>query len=686
MNASASATLYGGCAVICVLLAVLLLVTTRSRGAMLAIGAAAMTGAWAAAVAAEPAMPLSGLSGSLEILRAGLWFAMLLGLAWRFAGPRARPLARRFAAGGAVVTILALAATMPMTQGALATPSFASGAILARISLALLVVLLAENLYRNASEGARWHVKLPCIVLGGLASFDVLLYAAAGISRSFPPGMLDARAVVTGLSMPLLLVGVMRVQRIRRDPPVSREVVFHGATLLLAGGFLLMVGGAAELLRHIDPDWSASTQASLLATALMAIAVVATTGSARSQMRRLVVDHFFTARYDYRREWLRCVATLADPADDAPATTRAIRAIADAVDSPGGALFLREAGGARLACVATWNGPASAIALTEDQPIVQSLQGGAWVAEFAPGAAPQDLAAAFGPVWLAVPLPLHGPGEGLFGVVLLWPPRAAFTTDREVFDLLRTLGREVAMFLAERRAAESLADQRRLEDYAKRFAFVAHDVKTVASQLRLLLANAEDNIADPEFQRDMLVTVRASADRINSLIARLRQPEAAALPKAGPAPFQPAARLRALVAARPRPVRLDDDTAGAGCVAMDAERFDTAIVHLLNNAEEACEGSEPVRIRLRQPAGRVVIDITDRGQGMTPEFIRDELFRPFGTAKPDGTGIGAWQARELLRAAGGDLVVLSHLGAGTTMRVTLPLEGEAAQRLQEDRA
>jgi signal transduction histidine kinase len=62
------------------------------------------------------------------------------------------------------------------------------------------------------------------------------------------------------------------------------------------------------------------------------------------------------------------------------------------------------------------------------------------------------------------------------------------------------------------------------------------------------------------------------------------------------------------------------------------------------------------------------------------------LFRPFGTDKVGGTGIGAWQAREILRAAGGDLVVLSHLGAGTTMRVTLPFEPAATSLPQEDRA
>ncbi|MEO3471549.1 XrtA/PEP-CTERM system histidine kinase PrsK [Roseomonas sp. CAU 1739] len=683
MTAEASATLHAGCAVASLLLTALILVTGRGRAALLPAAASAGTAAWATAVALAPGAPLTDLAGTLEILRGALWFALLLGLAWRFGGQRARPLLRRFAIGGAAVATIAFAATLPVAQGVLTAPSFASIAILSRIGLALLVVLLAENLYRNASEAARWHVNLPCIALGGLAAFDVLLYAEAAISRSFTPSMLDARAALTGLALPLLLIAAVRDRRIRRDPPVSREVVFHGATLLLAGSFLLIVGAAAELLRHVDAAWSPVAQASLLAAAAMALAVAATTRSARSRLRRLVVDHFFTARYDYRREWLRCVATLSAPEDEAPAAVRAIRAIADVVDSPGGALLLREAGASRLAWAASWNAPNAPMALESDHALLGSLRGGTWIAQFN-GDASVDLVAAFGSVWLAVPLPLHA--EGLFGVVLLKAPRAAFVTDQEVFDLLRTIGREVAMFLAERRAAETLVDQRRLQDYAKRFAFVAHDVKTVSSQLTLLLANAEENIGDPEFQRDMLLTVRASAGRINSLIARLRQPDEEIGAAGGPAGMVPLERLRMLVADRRRPVRIEDDGAAGARVAMAAERFDTAILHLLNNACDASAPEETVRIRLRCQGNRLVIDITDHGPGMTPEFIRDELFRPFGTAKPDGTGIGAWQAREILREAGGDLVVLSHLGAGTTMRVTLALDAAAMGRQQEDRA
>ena len=68
----------------------------------------------------------------------------------------------------------------------------------------------------------------------------------------------------------------------------------------------------------------------------------------------------------------------------------------------------------------------------------------------------------------------------------------------------------------------------------------------------------------------------------------------------------------------------------------------------------------------------MLVDIIDEGPGMSADFIRDRLFRPFATTKTGGHGIGAYQARELLRAAGGDLLVLSRPDAGTTMRLLLP--------------
>ncbi len=224
--------------------------------------------------------------------------------------------------------------------------------------------------------------------------------------------------------------------------------------------------------------------------------------------------------------------------------------------------------------------------------------------------------------------------------------------------------------MAEQRAAQILAQTQQLREYSERFAFVIHDIKNVSGQLSMLLTNAEVHADNPEFQRDMLVTVRASVGKITRLLARLqvnKREQSHTL-------VSPIAHLRTAVdscrIARSAQIDLRDDGTVDG-LAIDPEAFDAVLTHLLNNAVEASSGV-PVRVELRQENLNLVIDIVDQGQGMAPEFVRDELFRPFTTTKGSGHGIGAYQARELIRAAGGDLLVLSRVGEGTTMRIMLP--------------
>jgi putative PEP-CTERM system histidine kinase len=288
--------------------------------------------------------------------------------------------------------------------------------------------------------------------------------------------------------------------------------------------------------------------------------------------------------------------------------------------------------------------------------------------------------------WLVVPLNHFG---GIIGFVVLARSRAQFALDREAYDLLRVVGREVASRVAEQRAIQVLSQTRHLREYSQRFAFVIHDIKNVSGQLSMLLANAEVHADNPEFQRDMLATVRASVAKINRLLSRLqaeRQERSHAL-------IAPMERLKDVVEACriTRGARIDlvgDDTIAG--IAIDPEAFDAVTTHLLDNAVEAGQAETskveedgaqaPVRVEVRREGLNVVIDIVDDGPGMAPEFVRDNLFQPFATTKGGGHGIGAYQARELLREAGGDLLVLSRIGSGTTMRLMLPSIGPAAER------
>ncbi len=655
--------LYGACAAAYLALPAFIAARSRHRTGLLLIACCLGTAAWAAARAVPSPEGWHALPDALDHLRALSWYGFVLHLYNRFV-PSDRT-GHAFAAAGAVAVLAAAAAVAMEGRYGVPRPSILSLGITVRLGVAVCELLLIENVYLNLPDHTRWHVALPCVLLGGLACFDMVLCADLVLFQQASVSLAGAHAIAVLIVAPPLVAAAARDRRWRASLQLSRTAVFHSATLILSGAVLLALAAAGEAFRQFGAGWAWMAEASMAFAALIGIGLLLTSGSARSRLRRTVVEHFFARRYDYRQQWLDCIDTLSATKSQGRAAlhARVIRALADVVDSPHGALFLRDGCAEAFQWSGSWNMPASS-PVPPDHPVVAAMRGGQWIAVLdGESGPPLDQ---LGRLWLAIPLM---DGDQQIGLVLAGPPRAPFELDQEVFDLLRIVGREAAGFVAEQRATRVLLQTRQLHDYGKRFAFVAHDIKNVSSQLSLLLSNAERHIANPEFQRDMLETVGASVQKIAALLRRLDAPAA----DRAPAALAPVPRLEALLA-RDRRVRrtaltLEHDGSTA-TVAIGPDAFDTAVTHLLNNAIEASR--LPVLIRVRHEAQQVVIDIIDKGCGMTSEFIRDQLFQPFGTSKRQGSGIGAFQARELLREGGGDVQAISAPGAGTTMRLVLP--------------
>ena len=655
------------CAATYATLAAFIAIQARRRTNAILAACCGVTALWAGCNAVWPQPVLSGPAGLLDLIRLTAWYAYLLHL---YRQSEVAPSWQIQGFGAIAAGVLAFGVVAALTGAGEHNLSLLSLPIAIRLMLCVCELLLIENLFLNLPESARWHVALPCVLLGGLACFDILVVADTILFRRPSLPLASARAVAMVIVAPLLVIAAARGRRWSEPIRLSRSAVFHSATLVLSGSVLLALAIAGEILRRLDETWGWIAELSLVFAGLIGLMLFFSSHSARSLIHRVVVHHFFADRYDYRRQWLECIGTLSGTGTNERTAlqTRAIRAVADVVDSPNGTLFLREDGSGAMNWAGSWNMPAGA-RFEAEHPLVERITSSEQVFDLRQldqATIDRPPFQQLGKVWLAVPL-LHT--TGVIGLVVVGPPRVPFRTDQEVFDLLRILGREVATYIAEQRATEVLLQTRNLHDYSKRFAFVAHDVKNVSSQLALLLRNAEHHLANPDFQQDMLETVRASVHKIDGLLKRLEEPTA----DPAPAAITPGPRLEALVTTyqRVRKATLTFDHDGStGKVAMSPDAFDAAITHLLNNAVEASPG-QTVKVQIHHEANRIVVDIVDHGAGMSPDFIRDELFKPFRTHKPGGSGIGAFQAQELIREAGGDLVVISQQGVGTIMRIVL---------------
>ena len=114
--------------------------------------------------------------------------------------------------------------------------------------------------------------------------------------------------------------------------------------------------------------------------------------------------------------------------------------------------------------------------------------------------------------------------------------------------------------------------------------------------------------------------------------------------------------------------------APVSCVAAaNCETLEQVLRHLVQNALDASEADSGIEIRASAIGFEAVIEVIDFGCGMSAEFMRTGLFKPFVSTKPGGFGIGAFESRELVQAMRGRLEVESREGLGSRFIVRLPL-------------
>ncbi len=459
----------------------------------------------------------------------------------------------------------------------------------------------------------------------------------------------------------------------------SRKAVIRSLATLVALGYCATT---VIILTAIEPlggvyVWLARVL--VVFGASFAAMTVLPQGRTRSWLKLQLSKHLFRHRYDYRAEWLRFTRRLGGVGDDESLFVRVEQALADITESPAALLLVPGASG-RLepARPAAWPDPSPAcvdpdlVRLLERRPRI--LDGDAIRAPL-PSPAASDDERALAPrwllddrsIWAGVPL-VHG--ERLTGLVLLARPEVNRKLDWEDHDLLSVAARQVASHLAEAQGQEALAEARRFHEFNRRFAFIVHDVKNLASQLGLVARNAERHAENPAFRADMVATLRDSVQRLNDLLARLSPQQAGrADPPRAAAPLAVletiAGRLRTQ-----HPVRLSGRPDLHALV--DPARLELALDHLVRNAIEASPADEAVWLGVERRGLEVAVTVLDRGKGMSAEFIRTGLFAPFASTKADGFGIGAFEARTLVAAMGGRLEVESREGEGSRFAIMLP--------------
>ena len=555
---------------------------------------------------------------------------------------------------------------------------------LLRMLVAVGALVMVHNLFGGAGGNSR---RLLAWNSGGMAlfwAFELNLYTVAYLTGAEVEGMEILRALVlTGLAASFA-IGTRGRAGLSFRP--SRAVTFSSLSLAVLAMYFLAMVALANGVARLSGDLARVTQVGFLLAAATVSLVWLPSQRLRGLARVLILKHLFKHRYDYREEWLRFTRTIASAAGQGSSLhERAIQSLADIADSPAGLLFTPLDNG-DLALAARWRWPTlDTPAVAMPSALARLLEKRALIIDLDEVRAGIDHAgeALLVPAWLrgeaqawaSVPL-LHG--ERLVGVIVLSRPHLPRGLDWEDFDLLGVAGQQVASYLAEQSGQDALADAERFDQFNRRMAFVMHDIKNLSSQFGLLARNAERHVENPDFRADMLVTLRNSADKLDALVCRLGRYGRSNPQSLGPIDLDD---LLSRLVRRYGATHQIDFIGDSGCeVVATVEPLEQALGHLIQNAIDASAADAPIVIEVRQAALRGEIAIIDAGKGMSPQFLRHDLFRPFVSSKENGFGIGACEARELIKAMGGRLDVESREGLGSRFVVSLPL-AEASRLL-----
>jgi len=541
--------------------------------------------------------------------------------------------------------------------------------------LNLWLLVLLEQLYRNADVKVKWAIWSLIIALGMATVFDFVLFAQAAMVNQLDFSFWYARGFIAAIGMPLILISTRRIKDWSVDVFVSREVVFYSSMLLISGVYLLLLAIAGYVINYFGGAWGDVISIAFVILGGSVLAALLITEKVRREVKVFITKHFFANKYDYRVEWLKSIEQLEiGESDDYYHTATHI--ICSSLNIEQGAL-VKKVSDETFQCVYHQNFNVEQHDLRGLVAVDEFCQQHGWIIDVRELAIVENSypnlqldAKIFSDKHIDIIVPIFM-NKSVYGFFLLAMPPEQGVLNWEDRDLLFSISKQLSNYLSLNEANESLAESKQFDAFNRMSAFLVHDLKNIQAQLALINSNAKRHRDNPAFVDDVFETVEAATERLDKVLTQLRNKQVAESAKKN-------IDIKSVIMKVVEQRNIEYPHINAqleldSMISIDEETFSSVLNHLLQNAQEATNEDGWVKINAEIVTNDLHLSIIDNGCGMSADFIANRLFKPFDTTKGNaGMGIGVYEAKQFIESVNGTMQVTSRENEGSHFKIVIP--------------
>lgn len=626
---------------------------------------------------------------TFELIRNTAWFGVLYALLGIQFIPGKSLGKHHFYTTVGILILLALMLSITMYQG-ISNNQLISGytTLILQVSISVVGLLLLEQVWQNASIFNRAGIKYLTIGMASLFFYDFLMYSDALLFQEMSTALWDSRGAINTLAAPLIALMMINSRKQPLSMHVSRQMIFHSTTLIIAGIYLLIISAGGYYISIFGGSLGQALRVLFIFAGILVLVILLSSPITRAKIMVFISKNFFDYKYDYRDEWIKSTDALTNTHSKINTTehhklpTEIIKILSDLVGSRAGVIWGKDEDGEFvLRGELELKNQTKIETIESNSDLINYFKNNEWVinideymldpTKYDLIEIPDDILKQEQP-WLLIPLGIR---DNLIGIVLLCEPIASLDLNWENYDLLKIVSQQACSYLEQADSQERLGAARQFEAVNQTSAFLVHDIKTIIAQLSLLVKNAERHKTNPAFIEDMIRTTSHTVEKMEHLLQQIHSPtqddttEVVALSPILLEVYESHKNSTPIPSLECPEKELR--------IHANKEQLKSAIAHIVQNALDATPKDGEISIATKLAPGYIFIFIQDSGCGMNNDFINNLLFKPFKSTKGlTGMGIGVYQSREYLRRIGGSISVTSQLEIGTCFTLKIPVLGK----------